>query len=96
LVGGAFYFDLTDASGEKSYMAGNYLEIVPPERLAFTWVSTATNDEQTLVTVEFLDRGGSTEVALTHDRLADEAMILVHQNGWGSCLDLMADLFNPK
>jgi uncharacterized protein YndB with AHSA1/START domain len=95
LVGGAFYFDLNAPTGETGYMAGNYLEIVCPERLAFTWVSNATNDEQTLVTIEFVERNEMTELALTHDRLADEAMILVHQNGWGVCLELMADLLNP-
>lgn len=89
-VGGAFRFELTEANGESSTVAGTYLEIVPPERLAFTWVSASTLGEQTLVTVEFVEQGGHTEVRLTHERLADEAMVLMHGSGWGSCLEQLA------
>lgn len=88
-VGGAYRFDLMSDDGASSYIAGHYVEIAPPERLAFTWMSKATNDEQTLVTVEFLARGGMTEIVLTHDRLADETLILMHKTGWESCLDLL-------
>jgi len=86
-VGGAYRLDLTGPNGEHSAFSGNYLEIVPPSRLVFTWVSEATNGEQTLVTLDFIERDGFTEVRLTHDRMADEAMILAHRLGWEACLE---------
>lgn len=86
-VGGGFRFDLKNLAGEMSSITGKYLEIAPPEKLVFTWSSLATNDRETLVTVEFVARGSDTEIVLTHERLLDEDMISAHQNGWASVLD---------
>jgi len=92
-VGGGYRFELLDQDTVSGYIMGTYLEIAPPERLVFTWVSDGTRDEQTLVTVEFIEKDDHTEIRLTHDRLADEAMVLAHQNGWESCLDQLQHVF---
>lgn len=91
-VGGEYRFKLHSADGSHSEIAGTYLEIAPPARLVFTWVTEATRGEQTVVTLEFVERDGFTEVQLTHDRLADEAMILAHKSGWESCIDQIAQV----
>ncbi len=93
-VGGAYRFELLTQDAVSGYIMGTYLEIAPPERLVFTWVSDGTRDEQTLVTVEFVEQGGYTEMRLTHERLADEAMILAHKTGWESCIDQIAEVVN--
>lgn len=46
---------------------------------------------ETLVTVEFIDKGGATEVVLTHERFPDE-----HQGGWLGCLDSLDRLFTSS
>jgi uncharacterized protein YndB with AHSA1/START domain len=89
-VGGEYRFKLHSPDGSQSDISGTYLEITPPARLVFTWVTDATRGEQTVVTLEFVERDGLTEVRLTHDRLADEAMILAHKSGWESCIDQIA------
>lgn len=91
-VGGAYRFELINPSGKGSTIEGNFVEVVPPERLVFTWLTESTHGEQTLVTVEFKERDGLTEILLTHDRLADEAMVLIHKQGWESCIDLVAEV----
>jgi uncharacterized protein YndB with AHSA1/START domain len=86
-VGGAFRFEL---AGDGGVMEGTYLEIVPTERLVFTWTSGGTQHEETLVTVEFVARGAETEVVLTHARLSGDEMLGLHRVGWQAALDGLA------
>ena len=83
-VGGSFCFDLADGSDS---LIGTYLEIVRPEKLVFTWSSAATNDKETVVTVEFSEHGLVTQVVLTHERFSNKEMRSLHQAGWLSLLD---------
>ena len=86
-VGGTFRFEL---AGDGSMMEGTYLEVVPTERLVFTWTSRGTQHEETLVTVEFVARGAETEVVLTHARLSGGEMLELHRVGWQAALDGLA------
>ncbi len=45
---------------------------------------------ETRVTVEFRERGGETEITLTHERLPDEKTRDLHGVGWNSGLDCLA------
>lgn len=79
-VGGRFRIVMTHARGDGEHH-GQYLEIEPPSRLVFTWISSNTNFLPTVVTVEFLERGADTEMVLTHRGLPP-ARIGPHQKGW--------------
>lgn len=70
-------------------VGGTYREIRPPEKLVFTWKweNEPAHAGETLVTVELFDRGGSTELVLTHERFADEASRNEHDKGWAGCLE---------
>ena len=63
---------------------GKYLEIIPPEKLVFTWSSPFVTNSR--VTVELKAQGDSTEVWITHDLLETEELRQSHNKGWGSCL----------
>ncbi len=91
-VGGTYRFESNPADGQRSTIKGTYLEIVRPEKLVFTWTSEGTRQIDTLVIVEFFERGESTEIVLTHERLADVDMVRTHQYGWESILDFIADV----
>jgi uncharacterized protein YndB with AHSA1/START domain len=65
-------------------MACRFFEIRPPQRLVFTWCSTVTRGEETLVTVELRSQGAATELSLTHERLPDEHAATQHESGWQS------------
>jgi uncharacterized protein YndB with AHSA1/START domain len=59
-VGGSFCFELEDGSS----LIGTYLQIVPPEKLVYTWSGGAAQRWETVVTLDFLDRGAVTEVVV--------------------------------
>jgi uncharacterized protein YndB with AHSA1/START domain len=60
---------------------GEYLLIEPPARLSFTWISQATDHKPSVVTIDFLERSGGTELVLTHQRLP-LSQLESHRNGW--------------
>ena len=82
--------------GKLCDIHGTYREVKPPERLVFTWqwendpVRGDTGD--TLVTVQFLERGGRTEVVLTHEGFSGQTVRDEHEQGWGQCLDSIGQL----
>jgi uncharacterized protein YndB with AHSA1/START domain len=74
--------------------------VVEPEKLVFTWAfEKMPGDDadftpaETLVTVEFIDKDGATEVVITHERFPDEHMRDEHQQGWDGCLEGLDRLF---
>ncbi len=80
-VGGSFRIVMRHPSGDADHH-GEYRVIDPPARLEFTWMSEATGGQETLVTVEFIDRDGDTEIVLTH-RLLPPSQTNAHRKGWG-------------
>src|SRR5437868_6801948 len=50
--------------GEPFYVSGEYRVVAPPARLTFTWTweDPSENVRDTIVTVDFVDRGENTEV----------------------------------
>jgi uncharacterized protein YndB with AHSA1/START domain len=89
-VGGSFRFDLEDGSS----MVGTYLQIVPPEKLVYTWSGRAMQGRETVVTLDFLDHGPVTEVVLTHEGLSTEAMRALVEGGWPSLFDALASVLS--
>ena len=85
-VGGSFRFDVEGGNST----VGTYLQIVPPERLVFSWYSSAEPERETIVTIDFLDRGSATEVVLTHERISTSQMHERFEAGWQSLFDALA------
>ena len=46
-----------------------------------------TDEQETLVTIEFVDRGGATEIILTHERFSSENIMISHREGWNWMMD---------
>jgi uncharacterized protein YndB with AHSA1/START domain len=65
---------------------GTYLEIVPPEKLVFTWLACVDGSESK-VTIELFEQGAGTKLVLTHELPEDQ--IQPHREGWTLCLDNM-------
>jgi len=91
--GGAYRLSMRDTgSGAVLTVAGEYTEVVRPERLAYTWTwegepSEMRGSEGSLVVVDFLAEGEGTLVLLTHSGFADEQIRDLHDAGWTACLD---------
>ena len=88
-VGGMFRIDMQSEHGTSSH-TGVYQEIIPPEKLVFTWSSINTQNKETLVTVKLFDQGQQTELVLTHEGLPDKKVQEMHAMGWESILDKLA------
>jgi glutathione S-transferase len=89
-VGGKFRWDLTDCDGKEKTIAGEYREIDLEKKIVFTWRhldDEAWEDRMSIVTVEFSDRDGGTELRLKHEQLPSEASRNDHNEGWKSLLD---------
>ena len=94
-VGGSYRFAMKPPDGEVFYLTGEYREVTAPEKLVYTWRWEGSEDqpEETLVTVEFRDRGEITEVVVTHEKFRDEEQCHLHEMGWNACLVRLPDLF---
>jgi uncharacterized protein YndB with AHSA1/START domain len=90
--GGRWQIAMT-ALGRSFSAFGEYVEITPPERLVFSfgWERVPfVRLTDSVVTVELAERGGHTELVLTHERLANRGLRAWHRMGWRSCLDELA------
>ncbi len=85
-VGGAFRVDM-HIDGADWIHTGTYREIIPPEKLVFTWVSKHTHYRESLVTLEFLAHGEDTELILLQTLLPDEEAVERHTIGWTQVIE---------
>ena len=89
-AGGGYRVEMRAPDGKISRVSGRFHEVRAPERLVFTWQWDDPGSEETLVTVELHERGGSTELVLTHERFTSEEGREKHSEGWAGCLDQLA------
>ena len=86
-VGGAVRVVMRDPHKDGVYGGGGeYREIDPPTRLAFTWIWD-DDPRETLIELDFTESDGSTVVSFTHSGLFSEQMVREHEGGWGRCFD---------
>lgn len=84
-VGGAYRVGMRRAgAGSRISVCGHFLEVQPPERLKFTWRWEGAFElmPETVVTVEFLEFAGGTELTLRHENFADREVGWQHRSGW--------------
>jgi uncharacterized protein YndB with AHSA1/START domain len=89
-VGGRLRLVMRSPDGEEFGGSGEYLEITPPERLAFTWTWDGHEGHEgtQLVEVEFREQqDGTTTVILTNRGLKDEESKRSHRQGWEASFD---------
>ena len=91
-VGGRYELTMRDASGAEHAQFGEYREIVPVTRLVFTWNFAPLAVVDSVVTVELVDLGASTELNMTHVLPPDPTIRRSHEEGWVGCLRNL-DLF---
>ncbi len=93
-VGGGFEV-LMHREQDSLLHTGTYRVIDRPRRLQFTWISPATEQRESLVTVDFLARGEDrTEVRLTHEQLPQtEETRSSHAEGWTMALERLVGLY---
>lgn len=88
-VGGSYTIHMINEKGEEFSVSGSYIEIDQPNKLVFSW---DWDDEdlrmgETIVTLQFMDRGESTEIMLTHEKFPSQELCDGHEMGWKEVLN---------
>ena len=81
------------ADGEEHDVSGVYREVVPNQKLVFTWAWRTTPERESLVTVTFKPDGDGTLLTLLHEQFFDEAARDRHAYGWTGTLDKLEKFF---
>jgi uncharacterized protein YndB with AHSA1/START domain len=86
-VGGKFRLTLQKPTGDVVSAFGTFREIRPSERLVCTWNWDYNDIGETVLTLEFLEAGGETDLVLTHERFPTIEQRDGHNTGWTRCFD---------
>jgi uncharacterized protein YndB with AHSA1/START domain len=85
-TGGEYHFHMRGPNYDDHWK-GVYREVVPPERIVFTWPA----GPDSIVTVTFEDLDGKTRLTLHHGKFETVAARDDHERGWGSSLECLTD-----
>ena len=89
--GGSYRIVMEDKDGKTYSPSGVYEEIIPNEKLVFSW-KWADSELITRVTIEFKSVGDAeTELTLTHEGFPETEIRDRHNEGWEGCLSRLAD-----
>ncbi|MGC2409969.1 MAG: SRPBCC domain-containing protein [Methyloceanibacter sp.] len=86
-VGGRFRIVMRSTDGEEHDVGGVYREVVPNEKLVFTWAWRSTPERESLVTVLIKPDGAGSLLTLVHEQFFDEDARDRHEHGWTGCLN---------
>ena len=86
-IGGRYRVSFKMQDGEHHEVAGVYREMVPNQRLAFSWAWHSTPERESQVTVSLKPDGDGTLLTLHHEQLFDQAARDGHEGGWIGTLD---------
>jgi len=86
-TGGRFRWVMQAPDGEKHDVSGVYREVIPNEKLVFTWAWISTPERESLVTLTFKSDGDGTLFTMVHEQFFDETARDNHNKGWTSAMD---------
>ena len=95
-VGGSYRIAMQPPDGELFHLSGEFREVDPPARLAYTfrWDPPDPEDRETLATLSLEDRGERTELLLTQGEFATEARRAIHEGGWTEAFERLAGMLS--
>ena len=84
--------------GNRFYLTGEFREVDPPGRLAYTfvWEDPDPDDADTVVDLSFRDLGESTAVDLRQGPFKTEARRGLHRDGWTDSFDKLERLLSVR
>ena len=85
---GAWKIRVETPSGDPTLIYGNFIEVVPNERLTYSWTGACSQEQYwTMVTAKFIDDGAGSRIQLTHGVFENETDRLAHEQGWFGCIE---------
>jgi uncharacterized protein YndB with AHSA1/START domain len=93
-VGGSFRIGMQPPDGDLFYLTGEFREVDPPARLAYTfrWEEPDPDDQETIAALTLRDLGDSTELLLTQGPFATEERRSLHRDGWTDSFEKLQEL----
>ena len=84
-----YRIEMQPPEGDSFYLTGEFREVDPPARLAFTFVyeEPDPDDVENLVELSFRDLGESTEITFTQGPFKTEPRLELHRSGWTDTFD---------
>ncbi len=97
-VGESYRIEMQPPEGDPFWLTGEFREVDPPVRLAFTfvWEDPASDDVETSVALTFRELGESTEVDLEQGPFKTEARRALHRDGWRDSFDKLERLISAQ
>ena len=92
-AGGRFCISFKTDDGEYHQVGGVYQEVVPDQRLKFSWAWHTMTERESLVTVTLKPDGDVTLLTLHHEQFFDQAARDGHEGGWTGTIDKLERLF---
>ncbi|MFL5839696.1 MAG: SRPBCC domain-containing protein [Thermoleophilaceae bacterium] len=95
-VGASYRIEMQPPEGDPFWLTGEFREVEPPARLAYTfvWEEPDPDDAETRVDLSFRDLGESTEVGLTQGPFKTEARRALHRDGWTDAFEKLEQLLS--
>ena len=97
-VGGSYRITMQPPDAEVFHLSGEFREVDPPERLAYTfrWEEPDPDDQETVVTLTLRDLGDATELVLAQGPFATEGRRALHEQGWTDSFDRLQALISAE
>jgi uncharacterized protein YndB with AHSA1/START domain len=90
--GGAWRAVMISPDGKEFRQHGVVREVVPEQRLSFTFMWDENPAEQTVVTVTFADKGDKTEMVFRQTGFASDGSRDGHRGGWNEAFDRLREV----
>lgn len=88
--GGRFSIVFRTLDGQEHNPTGVYQEVVPEQKLVFTWEWPGMPERESRVTFRLEPFDGGSELTLLHEHLPDEEARKNHEAGWSGLLDKLS------
>ncbi len=91
--GSVYRIEMQPPGGDAFHLTGEFREVEPPGRLAFTfvWDPADADDIETLVELSFRDAGDSTDVDYRQGPFKTEERRELHRGGWTDSFDRLEE-----
>lgn len=88
-VGGKYRIGMHSAEKDKMFVAaGEYKDIVEDSKIvmSWSWEHWPDDQEESILSFEFAEKDGGTELILKHEQLESDESVKDHTSGWEGCL----------
>jgi uncharacterized protein YndB with AHSA1/START domain len=94
-VGGRYHVRMIVPNDEHN-VSGVYREVVPNQKLVFTWAWRSTPERESLVTVHLKPDSDHTNLTYTHEQFFDQKARDDHEKGWLGTFTKLENYLNSE